>query len=161
MRDFVGWLGRKGETDGRNLLELTQTIALITMLESSDEGGADAVQLSTLHAAKGLEFAHVFMVGVEEGLLPHREAIDAGNVDEERRLMYVGVTRARADVAPVVLPHAQARGRTRRRPPSRFIAELAQEDLRYADTPLSPSEAAAERVAGGERLKSLKAMLAR
>ncbi|MFO1322959.1 MAG: UvrD-helicase domain-containing protein [Burkholderiales bacterium] len=161
VRDFVDWLSRKGETDGRNLLELTQTIALITMLESADGDGADAVRLSTLHAAKGLEFPHVFIVGVEEGLLPHREAVDAGNVDEERRLMYVGVTRARQSLH---LSWCRARKRAGERMtgvPSRFIGELAQEDLRYADVPLTADDAASEKAAGSERLKSLKAMLAR
>jgi ATP-dependent DNA helicase Rep len=161
VRDFVGWLSRKGDEEGRNLLELTQTIALVTMLENRDGDAGDAVRLSTLHAAKGLEFPHVFLVGVEEGILPHREAIDAGNVDEERRLMYVGVTRAQLSLH---LSWCRARKRAGERAtclPSRFIGELAQEDLRYADMPLPPDEAAKEKAAGSERLKSLKAMLAR
>jgi ATP-dependent DNA helicase Rep len=159
--DFVDWLSRKGETDGRNLLELTQTIALITMLDNRDGEASDAVRLSTLHAAKGLEFAHVFIVGLEEGILPHREAVDAGNVEEERRLMYVGLTRAQQSLH---LSWCRSRKRAGERvacQPSRFIAELAQEDLRYADAPLTPDEAEQEKVAGNARLSSLKAMLGR
>jgi len=161
VRDFVAWLARKGEADNRNLLELTQMIALITRLEDREGEPQDAVRLSTLHAAKGLEFPHVFIVGLEEGILPHREAVDAGNVDEERRLMYVGLTRAQESLH---LSYCRTRKRAGERvgaAPSRFIAELAQEDVRYADVPLPPDEAARERVSGAERLKSLKAMVMR
>jgi len=161
VRDFIDWLARKGEADSRNLLELTQTIALITMLEGQEGAEQDAVRLSTLHAAKGLEFPHVFIVGVEEGLLPHRETIAAGNVDEERRLFYVGVTRAQRSLHLSFCRRRKRAGGISQCQPSRFLAELAQEDLRWADTPLAPDEAAREKAAGSERLKSLKAMLAR
>ena len=130
VRDFIDWLSRKGEADRKNLLELTQTIALITMLDGQERRGPDAVRLSTLHAAKGLEFPHVFLVGLEEGILPHREAIDAGNVDEERRLMYVGVTRAQKSLHLSYCRRRKRAGETVDCQPSRFIAELAQEDLR-------------------------------
>jgi ATP-dependent DNA helicase Rep len=161
VADFVDWLSRKGEADRKNLIELTQTIALITMLKGRDADEADAVRLSTLHAAKGLEFPHVYIVGLEEGVLPHRESIDAGSVDEERRLFYVGITRAQRSL---VLTYCRSRRRAGERAdavPSRFIAELVQEDLRFADAPLPPEEAARERAAGSERLKALKALVAR
>lgn len=161
VRDFIAWLARKGEADSKNLLELTQMIALITLLEGRDGEAADAVHLSTLHAAKGLEFPHVFLIGLEEGILPHREAIDAGNIDEERRLMYVGVTRAQRTLH---LSYCKTRKRAGGRidgVPSRFIAELVQDDLRFKGSVLPPDEAAAERVAGSERLKALKAMMGR
>jgi ATP-dependent DNA helicase Rep len=159
--DFVGWLARKGEADGRNLLELTQMVALITMLEEREGEAADAVRLSTLHAAKGLEFPHVFLVGLEEGILPHREAIDAGNVEEERRLMYVGLTRAERSLH---LSYCRTRKRAGEKvdcAPSRFLAELAQEDVRYADQPLSADEAIKAKAAGSARLQALKAMVAK
>jgi len=161
VRDFTDWLSRKGEADGRNLIELTQHVALITMLENRDGEGTDNVRLSTLHAAKGLEFAHVFIVGLEEGILPHREAVDAGNVEEERRLMYVGVTRARQSLHLSWCARRKRAGEKVACQPSRFIGELAQEDLRYSGAPLTPDEAAEAKVTGNERLKSLRAMLAR
>jgi len=160
VRDFIGWLSREGEADRKNLLELTQMIALITMLEGQDERETDAVRLSTLHAAKGLEFPHVFVVGLEEGLLPHRESIANGNVDEERRLFYVGITRAERSLHLSFCRKRRRAGETIECQPSRFLGELAQEDLRWSGTPLPPDEAAKEKVAGSERLKQLKAMLA-
>ncbi|MEO6565275.1 MAG: UvrD-helicase domain-containing protein [Casimicrobiaceae bacterium] len=161
VRDFTGWLARKGEADERNLLELTQMVALITMLEGRDGEPPDVVRLSTLHAAKGLEFSHVFIVGLEEGILPHRETIENGDVDEERRLMYVGITRAQQSLHLSYCRRRKRAGDMVTCLPSRFIAELAQGDLRYADMPIPPGEAAQEKAAGSERLKSLKAMLAR
>ena len=161
--DFIGWLSRKGDSEGKNLLELTQMIALVTMLEAREDGaaGPDAVHLSTIHAAKGLEYRHVFLVGVEEGILPHREAVDAGNVDEERRLMYVGLTRAQRSVQ---LSYCRSRKRAGGKvpsAPSRFLAELDQEELRHAGAPLSADESAQQRSAGIARLAALKAQVAR
>ncbi|HEX9300918.1 MAG TPA: UvrD-helicase domain-containing protein [Casimicrobiaceae bacterium] len=161
VRDFIDWLTAKGEADRRNLIELTQTIALLTMLEGQEGREPDAVRLSTLHAAKGLEFPHVFIVGLEEGLLPHREAVAAGNIDEERRLLYVGITRAQRSLHLSYCRRRKRAGEAVECQPSRFLAELAQEDLRWSGAPLSADEAAREKTAGSERLKTLKAMVAR
>jgi len=159
--DFVRWLSNKGESDGRNLIELTQSIALLTLLDGEEGREPDAVRLSTLHAAKGLEFAHVFLVGLEEGVLPHREAVVAGNIDEERRLMYVGLTRAQRSLRLSWCRRRKRAGEWHSAEPSRFIGELAQEDLRHAESALEPADAAREKEAGNARLRQLRAMLAR
>lgn len=161
VRDFVAWLSKKGEQDGKNILELTQTIALITMLEGQEANEPDAVRLSTLHAAKGLEFPHVFMVGLEEGILPHREAVALGNVEEERRLMYVGLTRAQRSLHLSYARKRKRAGEWMDCQPSRFLGELSQEDLRWSGAAVRPEDAAQEKAAGSERLRQLKAMLVR
>jgi ATP-dependent DNA helicase Rep len=154
VRDFMGWLGRKGEEDGKNLLELTQTIALISMLDKEDPD-FDGVQLATLHAAKGLEFKHVFMIGVEEGLLPHQSSIDEDKIEEERRLMYVGITRAQRTLNISWCERRKAGKEFRPCEASRFTTEMG-DDIRMHDrktnTPVSREE-------GRARLAKLMDML--
>ena len=154
VRDFVAWLSRKGEEDGKNLLELTRTVALITMLDKNDRS-ADALQLSTLHAAKGLEFPHVFLVGVEEGILPHRESTESSRLEEERRLMYVGITRARHSLHISYAMKRKAGKEWRECEPSRFIAELG-DDLKRGG---GPTEAPPDKQAGREKFARFKALL--
>jgi ATP-dependent DNA helicase Rep len=161
VRDFVDWIARKGESDGKGLVEIAQSLALMTMLEGRDAEDADAVRLSTLHAAKGLEFPHVFLVGLEEGVLPHRESVERGDLDEERRLMYVGITRAQRSLHLSYCRTRKRAGGKVEAAPSRFLAELCEEDLRFADQPLPSDEAARQKAAGAERLKALKALVAR
>ncbi|MCB1932390.1 MAG: UvrD-helicase domain-containing protein [Candidatus Accumulibacter sp.] len=155
--EFCEWLGKKGQEEGKTLLDLTQTIALINLLDKN-EADVDAVQLSTLHAAKGLEFRHVFLIGIEEGILPHREAQADGRIEEERRLMYVGITRAQRSLH---LSYCERRKQGRETipcEPSRFVSEMGSEDLRFSG---SKSAAPADKAASSERLTALKAMLAR
>ena len=152
------WLSDKGEADEKNLIDLTQTIALINMLDKQDDGSRpDAVQLSTLHASKGLEYPHVFLIGVEEGVLPHRECIENDTVEEERRLMYVGITRAQRSLH---LSYAERRKMGRDFigcEPSRFIEEMGKDELRFIG---GKNDAPTDKASGAARLAAMKALLA-
>lgn len=155
--EFAGWLNKKGELDGKTLIDLTQSIALINLLDKQNSDDVDAVQLSTLHAAKGLEYRHVFLVGIEEGILPHRESIEPAKLEEERRLMYVGITRAQHTLN---ISYCERRKQAREFvpcEPSRFIAEMGSEDIRYAGGKLSVIP---DKATSSARLDNLKAMLA-
>ncbi|WP_150428146.1 UvrD-helicase domain-containing protein [Dechloromonas sp. CZR5] len=130
--EFANWINKKGELDGKTLIELTQSIALINMLDKQNDEEVDAVQLSTLHASKGLEYPHVFLVGVEEGILPHRESTEPSKIEEERRLMYVGITRAQRTLN---ISYCERRKQAREFipcEPSRFIDEMGRDDVRFA-----------------------------
>jgi ATP-dependent DNA helicase Rep len=156
--DFTGWLTKKGEAEDSNLLQLTQMVALMSMLEGRENGEPDAVKLSTLHAAKGLEFGHVFLIGVEEGILPHRESVDTGKIEEERRLMYVGITRAQRSLHISWCRKRKRAGESEACEPSRFIAELPVDDVRHSGNPGADPVAGKEH--GKERMAQIRAMLA-
>jgi ATP-dependent DNA helicase Rep len=156
VRDFVDWLGHKGDEENKTLIELAQTVALLSMLDKQ-EGDQDAVQLATLHAAKGLEFRHVFLVGVEEGILPHRESLDAVKLEEERRLMYVGITRARMSLTVTWCEKRKQGREISERQVSRFVAEMG-DDLKR--TGRNVPETAEDKSAGRAKLAQFRAMLA-
>ncbi len=159
--EFVSWLTKKGEDNGdnetRDLLSLTQMVALMSMLEGREEGEPDAVKLSTLHAAKGLEFGHVFLIGVEEGILPHRESVDTDKIEEERRLMYVGITRAQKSLNISWCKKRKRAGETEICEPSRFIEELPKDDIRHFGNP--NTDTASNKEHGKQRMAHIRAML--
>ncbi|MDR1999969.1 MAG: UvrD-helicase domain-containing protein [Zoogloeaceae bacterium] len=157
VQDFAEWLGDKGAEENKGLIELAQSVALASMLDKQDKE-QDAVQLATLHAAKGLEFRHVFLVGVEEGLLPHRESIDAAKLEEERRLMYVGITRAQMSLTVTWCEKRKQGREILTREISRFIDEMGEDLKRTGGKSATP--APEDKAAGRARLAQFKALLA-
>ena len=141
------------------LPEVVMKLTLRDMLErNEEEDESDAVQLLTLHASKGLEYPYVFMVGMEEGLLPHQTSIDEDNVEEERRLAYVGITRAQQEL---ILTYAKERrmfGETATPELSRFVAEMPQDDLAY-EMRKQPQNQQQRMEKGQARVANLRAML--
>jgi ATP-dependent DNA helicase rep len=163
VQDLAGWLAKKGEEGEKNLIELTQTIALMTLLEGRDDGEVDAVKMSTLHASKGLEYPFVYLVGCEEGLFPHADSVEAGALEEERRLMYVGITRAKQQLTLTHCIKRKRQGTFVFPEPSRFIDEMPQGDLdilgRKGGKPIVSKEEGRERL--GNMLAMLKAKTGR
>jgi ATP-dependent DNA helicase Rep len=112
------------------LQEVVNRLILRDMMErGEDSEESDQVQLMTLHSSKGLEFPIVFMVGMEEGLLPHQSSIDEDNIDEERRLAYVGITRAQRELFFTLAKERRQYGEVKEPTPSRFLYELPQDDV--------------------------------
>ena len=115
-----------------NLNQIVTRLTLRDMLErGEEEDDSDQVQLMTLHASKGLEFPHVFLIGMEEGILPHQTSIDEDNVEEERRLAYVGITRAQQNLWFSLCKERRQFGELIRLEPSRFLLELPENDLQW------------------------------
>ncbi|MCK5817649.1 MAG: DNA helicase Rep [Psychromonas sp.] len=129
----------KGD-DLHEKITLEQVVARLTLRDvlsrNEDEEGMDQVQLMTLHASKGLEFPYVYLIGMEEGLLPHQVSIDEDNVEEERRLAYVGITRAQKELTFIVAKERIQYGEIITSTPSRFLLELPQDDLDWESGPL-------------------------
>ncbi len=134
-------------------------LVLRDMLErqQEEEDGAEGVQMLTLHASKGLEFPYVFIIGMEEEILPHRSSIEADTIEEERRLAYVGITRARQTLAFTFAARRKQYGEIIDCSPSRFLDELPPEDLAWEGLEDTPVEVKAVR--GNAALADIRAMM--
>ena len=167
--DFVDWIAKRCggeiendggisvETEKKSVLEVAQTISvIISLAERGDE--QDVVTLSTLHASKGLEWPHVMLAGVNEGLLPFKSDDDEmtpERLEEERRLMYVGITRARRTLAVNVLRRRKKGRDTIQGIPSRFIAEMKLHEAKAHEDPREKLKAL--RAAAAKRAEDAKA----
>ncbi|MEO1886190.1 MAG: 3'-5' exonuclease, partial [Methyloprofundus sp.] len=163
VSELLEWLERLAKSEDnreaeKTLDEIVSKIQLIDIMDRNQEDQADnQVSLMTLHAAKGLEFPHVFLIGIEENILPHKNSIDTDNIEEERRLAYVGITRAQQTCTFSYCTHRKRYGDITESSPSRFLAELPEEDLEWPSK--NPVDEAEQKVRGKANLAHLKSML--
>jgi ATP-dependent DNA helicase Rep len=150
------------EDDGDAQDKLGAAIAKLVLQDmldqQSEEDQGNRVQLMTLHAAKGLEFPHVYLMGMEENLLPHRNSIDSNTIEEERRLAYVGITRAQQSLVFTLARQRKQYGEMVDCSPSRFLAELPADDLEWEGAHIQVSAETRQKKAR-DTLASLKNLL--
>jgi len=162
VTELLSWI-EKGIEDNENsddpFAETVSKLCLREMLDrNEEEDEQNEVQLMTLHASKGLEFPHVYLLGMEEELLPHRTSIEEDNIEEERRLAYVGITRAEETLSILIAKQRQRYGEVVNSVPSRFLEEMPEDDLDWEEKrePLSDEE---KREKGKANLDDIRKML--
>lgn len=149
----------KNNDDAGDLKSVISKLVLLDMLEQQEqEDDSDRVQLMTLHASKGLEFPHVFLIGMEEELLPHRSSIEEGSIEEERRLFYVGITRAQRSLNLSLAAKRKQYGSIVSPEPSRFLEELP-EDLLHWENKNEQNNKEASQALAQAHLKNLHTLL--
>ncbi|CDZ75963.1 ATP-dependent DNA helicase rep [Legionella massiliensis] len=130
--ELLDWVGRLlAKEPELKLADVVNKLILIDILEQAEEQDSSTLQLMTLHASKGLEFPFVYLVGMEEELLPHRVSIDDDQIEEERRLAYVGITRAQKGLCLTLAKQRRRVGEMQDCLPSRFLDELPQDSLEW------------------------------
>ncbi|TLU64572.1 DNA helicase Rep [Thalassotalea litorea] len=151
-------------TDMDEPMTLPQVVTRLTLRDmmerNEEEEESDQVQLMTLHASKGLEFPYVYLIGMEEGMLPHQTSIDEDNVEEERRLAYVGVTRAQRELIFTYAKERRQYGELIITEPSRFLYEMPQDDLVWETGGEKRQSAEEKQKTGQAGVAGLRAMLA-
>ncbi len=161
VMELISWIGNlQKDRDDKSLDAVVAHLSLMSILENDeDQKSQDAVQLMTIHAAKGLEFEHVYLVGFEEDYLPHHQSQDADNIEEERRLAYVGITRAATTLTLSYAKTRQKFGDMQQCEVSRFLYELPEADLEGAEHTLSKLSDSEKHQRGLDTFADLKALL--
>ncbi|MDN3697579.1 DNA helicase Rep [Vibrio cortegadensis] len=163
VSELYSWIvadleGDNYDNEEKSLKEVVQRLTLRDMMErGEDDDDADQVQLMTLHASKGLEFPYVYLMGAEEGILPHQTSIDEDNVEEERRLMYVGITRAQKELTFTKCRERRQYGELIKPTQSRFLDELPHDDVDW-ETVKKPQSAEERMEKGQAHIANLRAM---
>ena len=165
VTELFSWVTQMLEgSDDEEPMTLPQIVMRLTLRDmmerNEEEDSSDQVQLMTLHASKGLEFPYVFLIGMEEGLLPHQTSIDEGSVEEERRLAYVGITRAQRELIFTYARERRQFGEVSRTEASRFLHELPQDDLNWELGQVKKTEAHKEQ-SNKQGMAGLRAQLAK
>ncbi len=125
-------INRAEDEEDKTIEAVIRKLVLLDMLEQQqEEENTNKVNLMTLHAAKGLEFDFVYIIGCEENLLPHHNSILTDNIEEERRLMYVGITRAKSELTLLLSKQRRSGSDFKAVEPSRFLDELPAEHINY------------------------------
>lgn len=163
VQDLMAWMKRLSQKDPDEPITfemVIQKLLLIDMLEKqSQQNSLKAVQLMTLHAAKGLEFPHVFIMGMEEEILPHKNSLEEEAIPEERRLCYVGITRAQQSLTLTYAKERKSYGDKQSTLPSRFLAELPKHLLQWEGAHDDPNAEANQRQKGKSHLALLKDLI--
>lgn len=163
VSELYSWIvadleGDNYDKEEKSLKEVVQRLTLRDMMErGEDDDDADQVQLMTLHASKGLEFPYVYLMGAEEGILPHQTSIDEDNVEEERRLMYVGITRAQKELTFTKCRERRQYGELIKPTQSRFLDELPHDDVDW-ETVKKPQSAEERMEKGQAHIANLREM---
>ncbi len=159
IEELIEWIARLiDKKPEQTLADVVHKLILIDRLEQQHEQQDDTVQLMTLHAAKGLEFKVVYLVGMEEELLPHRSSIENAQIDEERRLAYVGITRAQEYLCLTLARQRRRQGQLQDCQPSRFLDELPKEAIEWHGRHLKRDEAKSKLLARSH-LAGIKSLL--
>jgi ATP-dependent DNA helicase Rep len=161
VMELISWIGNlQKERDDKSLDAVVAHLSLMSILENGeDQKPQDAVQLMTIHAAKGLEFEHIYLVGFEEDSLPHHQSQDDDGIEEERRLAYVGITRAASNLTLSYAKTRQKFGDMLQCEVSRFMYELPEADLEGAEHTLSKLSDSEKHQRGLDTFADLKALL--
>jgi ATP-dependent DNA helicase Rep len=161
VMELISWIGNlQKERDDKSLYGVVSHLSLMSILENNDEQKPqDAVQLTTIHAAKGLEYDHVYLVGFEEDSLPHHQSRDDHGIEEERRLAYVGITRAAQSLTLCYAKTRQKFGEMQHCEASRFLFELPEADLEGAEHVASKLSESEKHQRGLDTFADLKALL--